>query len=135
MSCVVVGTCGRFPTHTPDGWVCRFCPFDLCGARGLWQRLLRHGRTNCSCQTDQQPLRPFGLFKAGLSGVVGARFAFFTTAGAYRLMRLGEFGSLIGNLWGPLTIFWIVFGALVSAGLALLFYAWPGVGGVRMPHS
>ena len=95
---------------------------------GMAVQIVRAKRT-------MQPLYPFGLFKAGLSGVMVAVFAFFTTAGTYGLMRFGEFGRLIGNLWGPVAIFWIIFGALVSAGLALLFYAWPGVGGARMPHS
>jgi len=40
-----------------------------------------------------------------------------------------------GTLWGLLAIFWGVFGALVSAGLALLFYAWRGSAGYRPPGS
>ena len=47
-----------------------------------------------------------------------------------------------GNLWGVVAIFWAVFGALVSAGLALLFYAWrggrywpPGAGGLGRVHK
>lgn len=82
-----------------------------------------------------QPLYRFGLFKAGLGGVLVAVIAFFTIGGVYSLMRYGEFGKWVGNLWGPVAIFWTGFGALVSAGVALLFYAWPGVGGARMPRS
>jgi len=79
-----------------------------------------------------QVLYPFELFKAGLSGVVVAVISFFTIAGVYGLMTFGEFGR---SLWGPIAIFWTISGALVSAGLALLFYVWPGVGGARMSHS
>jgi hypothetical protein len=82
-----------------------------------------------------QPLYRSGLFKAGLGGVLVAVIAFFTVGGVYSMMRYGEFGKWIGNLWGPVAIFWTVFGASVSAGVALLFYAWPGVGGARMPRS
>src|SRR5262249_46311087 len=95
---------------------------------GIAVQIVRAKRT-------MRPLYPSGLFKAGLSGVVGGVIAFFTSAGVYGLMTFGEFSRLIGTLWGPVAIFWIILGALVSAGLALLFYAWPGVGGVRMPHS
>ena len=73
-----------------------------------------------------QPLYPFGLFKAGLSGVMVAVFAFFTTAGTYGLMRFGEFGRLIGNLWGPAAIFLDYLRRLGVRwpGLAILCLAW-----------
>jgi hypothetical protein len=103
---------------------------------GITVQIVRTKRT-------MQPLYPFGLFKAGLGGVLAVVIAFFTIAGIYGLMRFGAVEKGIGNLWGLVAIFWAVFGALVSAGLALLFYAWrggagyrpPGSGGLGMPRS
>jgi hypothetical protein len=71
-----------------------------------------------------QPLHPFGLFKAGLGGVLAFVIAFITIDAIYGLTRFGAVEKGFGNLWGLVAIFWTVFGALVSAGLALLFYAW-----------
>jgi len=82
-----------------------------------------------------QSLSPFALFKAGMGGVLVVAIAFFVIGGVYGLMRYGAFDKVIGNLWGLLAIFWGVFGALVSAGLALLFYAWRGASGYRPPRS
>jgi hypothetical protein len=83
-----------------------------------------------------QSLSPFGLFKAGLWGVLIAASAYFVAGGVYGLISYGAFDKVIGGtLWGLLAIFWGVFGALVSAGLALLFYAWRGSAGYRLPGS
>ncbi|HTM73214.1 MAG TPA: hypothetical protein VL198_08290 [Pseudolabrys sp.] len=83
-----------------------------------------------------QSLFPFGLFKAGMCGVLVAASAYFVAGGVYGLIRYGAFDKVIGGtLWGLLAIFWGVFGALVSAGLALLFYAWRGSAGYRPPGS
>jgi hypothetical protein len=90
----------------------------------------------------RQPLYPFGVFKAGLGGVLAVAIAFFSIGGIYGLMRFGAVEKGFGNLWGLVAIFWTVFGALVSAGLALLFYAWraggywpPGTGGLDRVHK
>lgn len=83
-----------------------------------------------------QPLSPFGLFKAGMRGVLAAAISCFIVGSVYGLMRYGAFDKVIGGtLWGLLAIFWGVFGALVSAGLALLFYAWRGAAGYWPPGS
>jgi hypothetical protein len=74
----------------------------------------------------------FGLFKAGMRGVLAAAII----GSVCGLMRYGAFDKVIGGtLWGLLAIFWGVFGALVSAGLALLFYAWRDAAGYRPPGS
>jgi len=79
-------------------------------------------------------LFPFGLFKAGMRGVLAAATAYFVAGGIYGVITYGDFYSVIGgNLWGLLFIFWGVFGASVSAGIALLFYAWRGAAGRRPP--
>ena len=69
----------------------------------------------------------FGLFKAGMFGVLAACIAFFGAGSVYSLAKYGAFDKAIGgNLWGLLVIFWGILGAFVSAGIALLFYAWRG---------
>jgi hypothetical protein len=90
----------------------------------------------------RQPLSPFGVFKVGLGGVLVVAIAFFTIGGICGLMRSGSVEKGSANLWGVVAIFWAVFGALVSAGLALLFYAWrgggywpPGTGGLGRAHK
>lgn len=83
-----------------------------------------------------QSLFPFGLFKAGMRGVLAAAISFFVIGSVYGLMRYGAFDKVIGGtLWGLVAIFWGVFSALVSAGLALLFYAWRGAAGYSPPGS
>ena len=94
---------------------------------GIAVQLVRAKRT-------RQPLSPFGVFKAGFGGVLAVAIAFFVIDGIYSLMRFGAVEKGFGNLWGLVAIFWTVFGALVSAGLALLFYAWRG-GGYRPPGT
>jgi hypothetical protein len=102
---------------------------------GIAVQIIRAKRTT-------QSLYPFGVFKAGLGGVLAVIIAFFTIGGIYGLMRFGSVEKGIGNLWGLVAIFWAVFGAFVSAGLALLFYAWrggghwpPGTGGLGRVHK
>jgi hypothetical protein len=55
--------------------------------------LFRYPCANCSRKTDYAALYPFGLFKAGLGGVLAVAIAFFTIVGIYGLMRFGEFGK------------------------------------------
>lgn len=77
-----------------------------------------------------QPLFPFDLFKAGMLGVLAGCIAIFGGGGVYSLAKYGSFYTAIGgNLWGMLVIFWVILGAFVSAGMALLFYAWRGPAG------
>ena len=77
-----------------------------------------------------QPTFPFDVFKAGMLGVVAVCIAFFVGGSVYSLAKYGAFDKAIGgNLWGLLVIFWGVLGAIVSAGLALLFYASYGSAG------
>jgi hypothetical protein len=74
-----------------------------------------------------QRLFPFGLLMAGIFGVLAVCIALFAGGIVYGLMKYGAFEKAIGgNLWGLVVIFWVVLGALVSAGIALLFYAWRG---------
>lgn len=101
---------------------------------GVAVKIVRAKRT-------MQSLYPFGLFKAGLGGVLAVVIAFLTLRGIYGLMRFGVVEKAFGNLWGLVAIFWTVFGAVVSAGVALLFYAWrggglpPGTGGLGRVHK
>ena len=93
-----------------------------------------------------QPLVALGLFKAGMQGMLAAAIAFFAVHFAYGMMTHGNFEKAIGgNLWGMIVIFWAILSAIVSAGMALLFYAWrgpaghagamPGRGGSVTPRS
>jgi hypothetical protein len=93
-----------------------------------------------------QILFPFVLFKAGMRGVLVICIVFFGGGIVYGLTKYGAFEKAIGgNLWGLLVVFWAILGAIVSAGIALLFYAWrgpaghasamPGSGGSGMPPS
>jgi hypothetical protein len=132
---VVAGKNGHSLASIPERRVRRLCVFGLFGARRIAVQLVRTKRT-------RQPLYPFGVFKAGLGGVLVVAIAFFTIGGIYGLMRFGAVEKGFGNLWGLVAIFWTVFGALVSAGLALLFYAWrgggywpPGTGGLGRVHK
>ena len=78
---------------------------------------------------SNQPFLPNEVFKAGMFGVLAACTVFFVGCGIYGIAKYGSFEKGIGNLWGVLVIFWGVLGALVSAGIALLFYAWRGPAG------
>ena len=91
----------------------------LLGVAVAWVRANRSG----------QPFLPIEVFKAGMFGVVTACTVFFVGGSIYGLAKYGSFDKVIGNLWGVMAIFWVVLGALVSAGIALLFYAWRGPAG------
>ena len=92
----------------------------LLGIAVHWVRARRSG----------QPSFPIEIFKAGMYGVLAACIVFFGGGSLYSLAKYGSFEKAIGgNLWGMLAIFWAVLGALVSAGIALLFYAWRGPAG------
>ena len=83
-----------------------------------------------------QPAFPFELFKAGMYGVLACCLVFFGGGAVYGLAKYGAFEKAIGgNLWGMLVIFWGVLSAFVSAGLALIFYAWSGPGGYAATRS
>jgi hypothetical protein len=63
-------------------------------------------------------------------GVLAACIVFFVGGSIYGIAKYGAFEKAIGgNLWGMLAIFWGILGALVSAGIALLFFAWRGPAG------
>ena len=91
----------------------------LLGIAAYWAHARRSG----------QPSFPFEVFKAGMYGVLAACIVFFGGAGLYGLAKYGSFDKAIGNLWGMLVIFWGILGGFVSAGIALLFYAWRGAAG------
>jgi hypothetical protein len=77
-----------------------------------------------------RPPLPFEVFKAGMYGVLAACILFFGVGSLYSLAKYGSFDKAIGGtLWGMLVIFWGILGAFVSAGIALLFYAWRGPAG------
>jgi hypothetical protein len=88
----------------------------LFGAAVYWVRANRSGR----------PFLPSKVFIAGMLGMLAACTAFFVGSGVYGHLKYGAVEKGIGNLWGLLVIFWVVLSTLVSAGLALLFYAWRG---------
>jgi hypothetical protein len=92
----------------------------LLGVVVSWVRANRSG----------QPVLPNQVFKAGMFGVLAACIVFFVGGSIYGIAKYGSFEKAIGgNLWGMLAIFWGVLGALVSAGIALLFFAWGGPAG------
>ncbi|MEA2984130.1 MAG: hypothetical protein QOD94_384 [Alphaproteobacteria bacterium] len=77
-----------------------------------------------------QPVSPFKIFQAGALGALVVCAAFLVGGSVYGLAKYGAFEKAIGgNLWGLLGIFWVILGAIVSAGVALLFYAWRGLAG------
>ncbi len=69
-----------------------------------------------------QRLRPVEVFKAGVWGAVAVGVGFVVSAGIVGLTTQGSFEKGIGNLWGLVLIFALLFGALVSGGLALLLH-------------
>ena len=91
----------------------------LLGIAVHWVRASRSG----------QPLFSVGVFKAGMYGMLAACIVFFVGASLYGMAKYGSPDKVIGNLWGMLVIFWGILGAFVSAGMALLFYAWRGPAG------
>jgi hypothetical protein len=96
----------------------------LLGIAAYWVRANRSG----------QQLLPNGVFKAGMFGMLVACTVFFVGGSIYGIAKYGSFDKAIGgNLWGLLAIFWGVLSALVSAGIALVFYAWRGPAGAPSP--
>jgi hypothetical protein len=92
----------------------------LLGVAVSWVRANRSG----------QPLLANQVFRAGMFGLAAACILFFVGGSIYGIAKYGAFEKAIGgNLWGVLAIFWVVLGALVSAGIALLFFAWRGPAG------
>jgi hypothetical protein len=69
-----------------------------------------------------QRVRPAEIFKAGVWGAFAVGAVFVVGAGVHGLTTQGSFEKGIGNLWGLVLIFAALLGALVSAGVALLFY-------------
>jgi uncharacterized membrane protein YecN with MAPEG domain len=67
-------------------------------------------------------MRPAEIFKAGVWGAFAVGAVFVVGAGVHGLTTQGSFEKGIGNLWGLVLIFAALLGALVSAGVALLFY-------------
>lgn len=65
---------------------------------------------------------PGAVFKAGVWGVAAIATMFIIGAGVQGLATQGSFEKGIGNLWGLVVIFAVLFGSLVSAGVALLFF-------------
>jgi hypothetical protein len=80
-----------------------------------------------------QRLRPVGVFKAGVWGALAVGIVFVVGAGVHGLTTQGSFEKGIGNLWGLVLIFAALFGALVSAGVALLFYGLRPLAGASGP--
>jgi hypothetical protein len=76
-----------------------------------------------------QPFLPNEVFKAGMFGVLAGCIVYFVGGSIYFLAKYGSSEKVIGNLSGLVAIFWGVLGALVSAGMALLLYAWRGPAG------
>jgi hypothetical protein len=92
----------------------------LLGIAVQWVRAQRSG----------QPLFLGGIFKAGMRGAAAVCGAGVVGGAVYGLAKYGAFEKAIGgNLWGMLVIFWGILAAFVSAGIALLFYAWHGSAG------
>lgn len=92
----------------------------LLGIAVLWLRASRTGRSI--------PLND--VVMAGVFGASAACIAYVVGGGLYGLANYGSFYKVIGgNLWGMVVIFWEILGALVAAGIALLFYAWRGPAG------
>jgi hypothetical protein len=97
----------------------------LLGIAVYWVRATRSG----------QPSFPIEIFKAGMLGVLAVCIVFFGGASLYGLAKYGSADKAVGNLWGMLVIFWGILGAFMSAGIALLFYAWRGPAGPVGPAS
>ena len=70
-----------------------------------------------------QQLRPLAIWRFGTSGALAVGVIFVVGAGGRGLATHGSFETGIGNLWGLLLILPVVFGAMVSGGVALLFNA------------
>jgi hypothetical protein len=69
---------------------------------------------------------PYGIFTAGACSGLALSVAFVICSGIYGLIVSGSFEKGIGNLWGMIVILWLLFGAVVAAGIALLFFGLQG---------
>ena len=97
----------------------------LLGVAVQWARV---GRT-------WRRLRPVVAFKAGVWGAVAAGGVFVVGAGVRGLTTQGSFEKGIGNLWGLVLIFALLFGALVSGGIALLLHGLRSSAGAVRPAT
>ena len=68
-------------------------------------------------------VRPVEIMKAGIWGALSIGALVIVAAGARGLAGQGSFEKGVGNLWGLILIFALVFGALVSGGVALVSFA------------
>jgi hypothetical protein len=67
-------------------------------------------------------VRPLGVLKAGVWGALAVGVIFVAGAGVRGMISRGSFEKGVGNLWGLILIFALLFGTLVSGGMALLFH-------------
>jgi hypothetical protein len=82
---------------------------------GAWWQWAKAGRAG-------QRVRPAEVFKAGVLGALVVAVVFVVGAGVRGLITQGSFEKGVGNLWGLIVILAVFLGALVSGGVALLFY-------------
>ena len=80
-----------------------------------------------------QRVRPVEVFKAGVWGAFAVGVVFVAGAGVHGLTTQGSFEKGIGNLWGLVVMFAALLGALVSAGVALLFHGLRPLAGADRP--
>jgi hypothetical protein len=78
-------------------------------------------------------LRPVEVLQAGVWGTSTVGVIFIVGAGVHGLTTQGSFEKGVGNLWGLILIFAVFFGALVSGGVALLFYGLHPAAGTGEP--
>ena len=97
----------------------------LLGVAVYWTRVGKAG----------QRVRPAGILKAGVWGSLVAGVIFVVGSGIHGLTTQGSFERGIGNLWGLVVIFALLFGAVVSGGMALLFRGLQPQRGTRGPDS
>jgi hypothetical protein len=83
---------------------------------GMGVYWMRHGRS-------VQRLGLFDLFKAGLRGAFFVSLACVVGFGLHGMISKGSFAEGVGNLWGLVVIFALLFGALVSGGIVFLLFA------------
>ncbi len=72
--------------------------------------------------TASRRVLPVEVLTAGVSGALALCAVFLVGSGVRSLITEGSFEKGIGNLWGLIVIVALVLGAVVSGGLALLFY-------------
>ncbi len=86
------------------------------GVLVYWISRMRSGRN----------LSPRGIFKAGFLAELCLSATFVLGSGVYGLITFGSLEKGVGNLWGAVLILWLILGALVAAGVALLCYGFLG---------